>query len=151
VITHRSLLHLAAVALALALASPIAAQPLPDKPIKLIVPFPPGGPIDTMARFVAQPLAARLNQSVIVENRPGGGGTIGTRAAAAAEADGSTLLFGSSGSLAVAPALYSNLDYDPVRSFTPVAMVSILSHLLAHVPEKWAPVFRLEHAQNRRI
>ena len=88
-ITHRSLLRLGAAARALALAAPAAAQTFPDKPIKLIVPFPPGGPIDTMARFVAQPPAARLNQSVIVENRPGGG-TISTRAAAAAEADGST-------------------------------------------------------------
>jgi tripartite-type tricarboxylate transporter receptor subunit TctC len=129
------LLHITAATITLALTSPAAAQPLPDKPIRLIVPFPPGGPIDTMARFVAQPLAARLNQSVIVENRPGGGGTIGTRAAAAAEADGSTLLFGSSGSLAVAPALYANLDYDPVRSFTPVAMVSILPHLFVVRPD----------------
>jgi tripartite-type tricarboxylate transporter receptor subunit TctC len=59
----------------LALAAPAAAQSYPERPIKLIVPFPPGGPIDTMARFVAQPLAARLNQSVIVENRPSGGWT----------------------------------------------------------------------------
>jgi tripartite-type tricarboxylate transporter receptor subunit TctC len=134
-IMHRSHLRLAAAALALALAAPAGAQTFPDKPIKLIVPFPPGGPIDTMARFVAQPLAARLNQSVIVENGPGGGGTIGTRAVAAAEADGSTLLFGSSGSLAVAPALYANLDYDPVKSFTPVAMVSILPHLFVVRPD----------------
>ena len=100
-------------AIAVALASPTSAQTWPDKPIKLIVPFAAGGPIDTMARFVAQPLAARLGQTVIVENRPGSGGTIGARAVAAAEPDGYTLLFGSSGTLAVAPALYANLDYDP--------------------------------------
>ena len=120
--TPRSLL-LTLAALALAAATPAAAQSYPDKPVKLIVPFPPGGPIDTMARFVAQPLAARLGQSVIVENRPGTGGTIGTRAVAAVEADGNTLLFGSSGTLAVAPALYSNLGYDPEKSFTPIALV----------------------------
>src|SRR5262245_54592844 len=91
---------------ALTLATPTSAQSYPDKPIKLIVPFPAGGPIDTMARFVAQPLAARLGQSIIVENRPGTGGTLGTRAVAAADPDGYTLLFGSSGTLAVAPALY---------------------------------------------
>jgi tripartite-type tricarboxylate transporter receptor subunit TctC len=99
------------------------------------VPFPPGGPIDTMARFVAQPLAARLAQPVIIENRPGGGGTIGTKAVAGAEADGYTLLFGSSGTLAVAPALYRNLDYDPQRSFAPVATTAILPHLMVVRPD----------------
>ena len=122
-------------AIAVALASPASAQTYPDKPIKLIVPFAAGGPIDTMARFVAQPLAARLGQTVIVENRPGSGGTIGARAVAAAEPDGYTLLFGSSGTLAVAPALYANLDYDPQRSFAPVASAAILPHLLVIRPD----------------
>src|SRR5713226_9615088 len=109
--THRLRSLIAAIGIGLALASPAAAQSWPEKPIKLIVPFPPGGPIDTMARFVAQPLAARLGQPVVIENRPGGGGTIGTKSVAGAEPDGHTLLFGSSGTLAVAPALYRNLDY----------------------------------------
>ena len=95
-ITRRLLLS---AIIAVALASSASAQTYPDKPIKLIVPFAAGGPIDTMARFVAQPLSARLGQTVIVENRPGSGGTIGTRAVAAAEPDGYTLLFGSSGTL----------------------------------------------------
>jgi tripartite-type tricarboxylate transporter receptor subunit TctC len=125
---------LALAALALAAASPAAAQTFPDKPVKLIVPFVAGGPIDTMARFVAQPLAARLGQSVIVENRPGTGGTLATRAVAAAEPDGYTLLFGSSGTLAVAPALYASPGYDPVRSFTPVATISVLPMLLVVHP-----------------
>jgi tripartite-type tricarboxylate transporter receptor subunit TctC len=119
----------------LSLTTPTFAQTYPDKPIKLIVPFPAGGPIDTMARFVAQPLAARLGQSVIVENRPGTGGTLGTRAVAAADPDGYTLLFGSSGTLAVAPALYSNLDYDPRRSFVPVASAAVLPHLFVIRPD----------------
>ena len=122
-------------AIGVAVASPATAQTWPDKPIKLIVPFPAGGPIDTMARFVAQPLSARLGQSVIVENRPGSGGTIGARAVAGAEPDGYTLLFGSSGTLAVAPALYASLDYDPQKSFAPVATAAILPMLLVVRPD----------------
>ena len=122
-------------AAALALAAPAAAQSWPEKPVKLIVPFPAGGPIDTMARFVAQPLAARLGQPIVIENRPGGGGTIGTKSVAAAEPDGYTLLFGSSGTLAVAPSLYRHLDYDPQRAFVPVASTAILPHLLVVLPD----------------
>jgi tripartite-type tricarboxylate transporter receptor subunit TctC len=122
-------------AMGLAFPSSATAQAYPERPIKLIVAFPPGGPIDTMARFVAQPLSARLGQSVIVENRPGGGGTIGTRSVAGAEPDGYTLLFGSSGTLAIGPALYRNLDYDPTRSFTPVAAISVLPNLLVVRPD----------------
>jgi tripartite-type tricarboxylate transporter receptor subunit TctC len=89
-----------------------AQQNYPNRPIKLIVPFPPGGPIDTMARLVGEQLSASVGQ-VVVENRPGGGSTIGTKFAAAADPDGYTLLFGSSGSLAVAPlphVFVENLD-----------------------------------------
>jgi tripartite-type tricarboxylate transporter receptor subunit TctC len=106
-------------------AAPAQAQSYPTRPIKMIVPFPPGGPIGTTARLVAEQMSARLGQPVVVEDRPGAGATIGTAAAAAAEPDGYTLLFGSSGSLAVSPALYPNIKYDPVKSFAPVAMVSI--------------------------
>src|SRR3984893_1323097 len=85
-----------------------AQQKYPDRPIRMIVPFPPGGPIDTMARMTAQELNGRVGQ-VVVENRPGGGSTIGTKDVAAATPDGYTLMFGSSGSLAVAPALCFSL------------------------------------------
>ncbi len=94
----------------------------------MIVPFPPGGPIDTMARMVAQELTARVGQ-VVVENRPGGGSTIGTKYVAAAPPDGYTLMFGSSGSLAVAPALYSSLKIDPLKAFAPIATVALLPHV----------------------
>src|SRR5262245_50277325 len=97
------------------LVTPARAQTYPDKPIKMIVPFPAGGPIDTMARLTAGDLGNRLGQQVIVENRPGAGSTIGFKAAAGAEPDGYTLLFGSSGSLGVAPALYPSLDVDPLK------------------------------------
>src|SRR5262249_59550504 len=106
---------------ALAVAGPGAAQTYPTRPIRMIVPFPPGGPIDTMGRMVANDLSARLGQQVIVDNRPGAGSTLGTKTAAAAEPDGYTLLFGSSGSLAVAPALYTTLDVDPLKAFLPMA------------------------------
>jgi tripartite-type tricarboxylate transporter receptor subunit TctC len=105
-----------------------AQQNYPNRPIKLIVPFPPGGPIDTMARLVGEELSASLGQ-VVVENRPGGGSTIGTKFVAGADPDGYTLLFGSSGSLAVAPALYSSLDIDPRKAFVPIATVALLPHV----------------------
>ena len=127
---HVCLSALAALGLALASASLAAAQSYPDKPIKLVVPFPPGGPIDTMARLIGQRLSASFGQQVVVENRPGAGATIGSKAVASAEPDGYTLLFGSSGSLAVAPALYSNIDYDPIKLFAPVATVALLPHVL---------------------
>jgi tripartite-type tricarboxylate transporter receptor subunit TctC len=95
----------------------------------MIVPFPPGGPIDTMGRMVANDLSVRLGQQVIVDNRPGAGSTLGTKTAAAAEPDGYTLLFGSSGSLAVAPALYTTLGVDPLKAFVPVAKVALLPHV----------------------
>src|SRR3954469_10751235 len=90
----------------------------------MILPFPPGGPIDTMGRLVAQHMSTGLGQNVYIENRAGGGSSIGMRAAATAEPDGYTLLFASSGPLAITPALYKNLDYDPNRNFVPVATVS---------------------------
>jgi tripartite-type tricarboxylate transporter receptor subunit TctC len=125
-------------------AAPAGAQSYPDKPIKLIVPFPPGGPVDTTARVVAQLLSSSLGQSVIIENRPGAGATIGVKSVAIAEPDGYTLLYGTSGSLCVSPALYSNLDYDPIKSFTPVATVALLPHVFIvppHVPAKTVAEF----------
>ena len=118
-----------AVIAAVGLAAPALAQTYPTHPIRMIVPFPPGGPIDTMGRMVANDLSSRLGQQVIVDNRAGAGSTLGTKAAAAAEHDGYTLLFGSSGSLAVAPALYQSLDVDPLKAFAPVAKVALLPHV----------------------
>jgi Uncharacterized protein conserved in bacteria len=89
----------------------------------VIAPFTPGSPVDVVARLLAQHLSTELKQSVVVENRPGAGTTIGMKAAALAEPDGYTLLFQSS-SLVVAPAMYKNLDYDPLKSFAPVANVA---------------------------
>src|SRR5690349_24006407 len=97
------------------------AQAYPDKPIRMIVPFPPGGPIDTMARLAGKFVTDSVGQQVVVENRPGAGSTLGSKAVAASAPDGYTLMFGPSGSLAVAPSLYVNAGIDPLKTFAPVA------------------------------
>jgi tripartite-type tricarboxylate transporter receptor subunit TctC len=101
-----------------------AAQNYPDRLIKIVVPFAPGGPVDVMGRLVAQRMAPILRHSVIIENRAGGGGVIGAKAVANAEPDGYTLLFGNVSTLAVIPAVSKNRDYDPAKNFVPVAKVS---------------------------
>jgi tripartite-type tricarboxylate transporter receptor subunit TctC len=118
------LFAVAAIGMGLDLAD-AAAQPYPNRPIKMIVPFPAGGPPDTLARLVGNDISSRLGQTVVIDNRPGGGATIGTRVVANAEPDGYTLLFASTTSLSIGPALFKNLDYDPIRSFAPVAPVSL--------------------------
>jgi tripartite-type tricarboxylate transporter receptor subunit TctC len=100
-----------------------AAQAYPTRPIRMIAPFTPGSPVDVIARLLAQHLSTHLGQSVVVENRPGAGTTIGMKAATLAEPDGYTLLFQSS-SLVVSRAMYKNLDFDPLKSFAPVANVA---------------------------
>jgi tripartite-type tricarboxylate transporter receptor subunit TctC len=97
----------------------VAAQDFPTKPIKMIVPFPPGGPIDTMARLTGQSMSASLGQQVIVENRPGAGSTIGTDAVAKAPADGYTLVMVSTTHV-ISPHLYKKMTYDPIKDFAPV-------------------------------
>ena len=101
-----------------------AAQPYPIRPIKMVVPFAPGGS-DVIARLVGDRIAASLGQPVVIENRPGGaGGTVGTKSVTAAEPDGYTLTLASPGPITVAPAVYKNLDYDPIKQLAPVAMVA---------------------------
>jgi tripartite-type tricarboxylate transporter receptor subunit TctC len=134
-ISRRTILMSGAAAAFAAAAGPAVAQSYPDRPIKMIVPFPPGGPIDTMARLIGQVVSTGVGQPVVVENRAGAGATLGSKAAAAAEPDGYTLLFGSSGSLAVAPALYPNAGYDPIKMFAPVAQVALLPHVLVVGPQ----------------
>ena len=100
------------------------AQDYPTKPIRYMVPLSAGGPTDTQARWVAQKLAAAFAQQVIVENRPGAGGTIGTQAAAKSPADGYTLLAANPGPLTVAPAITAVMPYDTLRDFAPVTLVA---------------------------
>jgi tripartite-type tricarboxylate transporter receptor subunit TctC len=125
----KRILLLAVLALVLPATGPVSAQTYPDKPIKLVVPFPPGGPTDYVARLVAQHLSVNLGQ-VVIDNRPGAGGTIASKSVAGSDPDGYTLLYGSSATLGIAPALYRNVDYDPVKSFAPIALVSRVPFVL---------------------
>ncbi|HVF63719.1 MAG TPA: tripartite tricarboxylate transporter substrate binding protein [Casimicrobiaceae bacterium] len=107
-----------------------AQERYPSKPIRLVVPFPAGGSTDIIGRLVAQKLSERLGQPVVVDNRGGAGGTIGTDNAAKSPADGYTLLLSTTSTLAVAPAAYAKLAYDPVKDFVPVSLVAITPYLL---------------------
>jgi tripartite-type tricarboxylate transporter receptor subunit TctC len=111
------------------------AQPYPSKPIKFLVPFAAGGPADTMARLTAQTLSAGLNQTIVIDNRPGAGGIIGARAASIADPDGYTLMYGNTASLVVGPAVYTNPGYDPVKQFAPIALVAVSYNVLVLNPK----------------
>jgi tripartite-type tricarboxylate transporter receptor subunit TctC len=111
-------------------ASANAQQAWPTKPIRLIVGFAPGGNTDTVARLVGQKLGERLGTQVIIDNRGGAGGTIGTEMAAQANADGYTLTMGTTTTHAIAVAAYPKLRYNPVADFAPIAMVAIAPYLL---------------------
>lgn len=123
-----------ACAAALLLLPPAHAADFPDKPVTLVVPFPPGGPTDAMARTLAAEMKERLGQPMIVENRAGAGGNIGAEFVARAPADGQTLLFGTSGPLAINVSLYRKIGYDPVKSFAPVIQVGHLPNILVVHP-----------------
>jgi tripartite-type tricarboxylate transporter receptor subunit TctC len=125
------------VAALLVLIAPLAAsqnvQAFPDRPIKLVVASPAGSPPDVMARLLTDKMADILGQPVIVDNRPGAGGTIGARSVAAAEPDGYTLMMGSTSTLFIAPAIYKNAGYN-AATFTPIARVADSSEILAVHP-----------------
>ena len=106
----------------------------PTKPIRIVVPFAPGGQPDVVARALAEPLSKALGQPVIVENRPGAGGNIAAEAVAKSAPDGHTLLMGTNGPLAVSPALYRNLPYDPLKDLAPVTLVGTSPNLIAVNP-----------------
>lgn len=109
--------------------------PYPTKPVKIIVPFAPGGGNDAFARQVGQALTEAWKQQVLIENRPGAGGNIGTAAASKAPADGYTLLLGHTGTMSINPSLYgSRLPYDPARDFTPVSLVATTPLILVAHP-----------------
>lgn len=109
-------------------------QTFPSKPVKLIVPFPPGGGTDILARPIAQKLTERWGQQVIVENRAGAGGNIGTEAAAKAPPDGYTMVLGTVGTHAINQSLYANLGYDAVRDFAAITMVANTPNILVVHP-----------------
>ena len=116
-------------------AQAVAQADYPNKPIRLIVPFPAGGSTDIVGRVVAQKLSERLGQQVVVDNRGGAGGTIGTDAAAKAAPDGYTLTIGTTSTHAVAAGAYAKLAYNPVKDFAPVSLVAITPYLLVVNPQ----------------
>ena len=126
----RSLAAVFATSMIIAASSALHAQDYPNRTVRIIVAQPPGGGTDTIARLIAERLSKQLGQTFIVENRPGAGMNVGTEAAARAEADGYTLLLGLNGNMAVNPSLFRNLRYDPIRDFTPIAMLANYPFLL---------------------
>jgi tripartite-type tricarboxylate transporter receptor subunit TctC len=124
-------------ALALMLAATVSAplaQVYPTKPVRFIVPFAPGGTTDILARLIAERLGEPLRQTVVVENRAGGNGAIGSEIVAKAAPDGHTIIMGYMGSLAINPNLYPKLSYDPVRDFAPITLAASTTQAIAAHP-----------------
>jgi tripartite-type tricarboxylate transporter receptor subunit TctC len=128
-LTRRSLLAASA-----AIAAPARAEAWPAKPIKLVVPYAPGGTTDVVGRVTAEYLGRQLGQTLVVENRPGKGATIGTSQVAKATPDGYTLVMSNVAAMAVSPALYGDLDYDPVRDFVHITLASLNPSVLVVNP-----------------
>ena len=127
----------AALAAALALcgsATSPSAQDYPNRPITLVVPFPPGGSTTIVGRTVADKMSEALGQPIVVDNRGGAGGTIGTRGVAKSAPDGYTILLGYTGTLAIGPTLYPNAGYDPRKDFAPVGLIGNAPELAGRAP-----------------
>ncbi len=122
-------------AIALACVPALAAAAYPDKPIRLVVGFAPGGINDIVARIIGQKMGEDLGQSVVVDNRAGAGGTIGAEIVAKSKPDGYTLLLGSVSNIAMAPSQYKELPYDPTKDFAPVALVAASPNILVVNPK----------------
>ncbi len=119
-----------AVAASLIAATQAAAQAYPSRPVRLVVPFPPGGPLDIVGRLIAQKVGDAWGQSVVVDNRPGAGGNIGAELVAKAAPDGYTILMGALSTHAVNPSLYAKMPYDAVKDFAPITLVAITPNVL---------------------
>src|SRR6476646_10511702 len=132
---RRQFLHLAATAVGLSVLPRVArAQGYPDKFTKLLLPFTAGSPNDVLARLVTPYLSSQLGQTVVIENRPGGGTSIGTRAVMTADPDGYTLLWSNSPSHFIAPSVSKILHYDPIKDFTPISTVGSNANVMVIVP-----------------
>ena len=121
-------------AMMLALVAPVAAQPYPDKPIRVIVPFPAGGGGDTLARLVMNKVGEVLGVTIVIDNRAGAGGNIGTEAAARAEPDGYTLAYGTNGTHAINHTLYKRTGFDPLSDFAPISRLTQIALILVVSP-----------------
>ena len=133
---------LAATLAGLCLAAAALAQDYPSKPVRIVVPWPPSGNVDITARTVSPALSEALGQQVIVENRAGAGGTIGSAAVAKSPADGYTLLLGSSGTITSGPAVFKNLPYDPQKDFVPVGPIQSVPIVLTAAPKTPVTTFQ---------
>ncbi|HEY2818644.1 MAG TPA: tripartite tricarboxylate transporter substrate binding protein [Casimicrobiaceae bacterium] len=133
--TTRRFLSLAAIAVAAALASAAAQQPYPNRPIHLVVPYPPGALTDLLARAIADRLGASLKQPIVVENKPGAGTLVGAEYVAKQPADGYTLLMATSTTLGISPALYRPSPVDPTRDFTAISPVGTVNFFLIANPQ----------------
>jgi tripartite-type tricarboxylate transporter receptor subunit TctC len=127
-------LRLAALAIAFTWSHLHAAEAYPTRPVRIIAPFPAGSGVDIVARMVATPLAQAVGQPVVVDNRPGANGTIACDLAAKAAPDGYTLLLANASTLAMAPSLYKNVPYDPVKSFAPITLITTSANVLVVHP-----------------
>ena len=119
---------------AIVAATPARAQDYPTRPVKLVVPFPPGGPLDATGRLVAQKLTETWGQSVVVENKPGAGGNIGADLVAKSPPDGYTILLGALSTHAVNPSLYPKMPYDALKDFVPITLLAITPNVLVVNP-----------------
>jgi tripartite-type tricarboxylate transporter receptor subunit TctC len=130
----RRLLIVAAIIMAaLGLCGAAAAQDYPNRLVTLVVPYPPGGGVDVLARVVADKLSGMIGQQVVVDNRAGASGLVGTRSAIRAAPDGYTLFLGHTGSISINPSLYANANFDPRKDFTPIGLIASMPvALLAH-------------------
>jgi tripartite-type tricarboxylate transporter receptor subunit TctC len=115
--------------------APAGAEGFPDRPIKMIAPFTPGSPNDVVARLIAQPMSMQLGQSVVIENKPGGGTAIGVKATMAAEPHGYTLMISNSPTHFISPLVSKTFTYDPLKDFVPVASVASGGLMLVIAPE----------------
>ena len=124
----------AAAGLALMASAPAQAQSYPDRPIKLVLPFTAGSPNDVLARLVMPFVSARLGQTMVIENRPGGGTSIGTKAVMSAEPDGYTLLFSNTPTLLIVPAASKTINYDPLKDVTAIATIATSANVMVIAP-----------------
>ena len=127
----KKMMRRAACALMLAVvATPVSAQDFPSRPLKLVVPYAPGGGADSVARIVAKKVSENIGQPIVIENKGGAGSIVGTDLVAKAEPDGYTLLLGQSGPISINPAVYKTLPYDPVKDFAPITMTTAYPYVL---------------------
>ena len=140
-------------------AAPASAQAYPTRPVTFIIPFPPGGSTTIVVRSISDKLGEFLGQQIIIDNRAGAGGTVGTRALAKSDPDGYTIGLGYSGTLGIGPNLYSNVGYDPRKDFTPIGRIGTAPNtLVVHpsfpaktLPDRKSTRLNSSHIQKSRM